>query len=241
MSTESLSESCPHELRPGTTVCLHCARADRLARSRRARRKAGQAAVAAITVAGLAGVAVPGLRALQRRPDVAPRPLATAVAPAMPAAADADAAPPADAPAAPAAPAAFAAVPAATSVRALRPRLPEGRTALAGGMVAERHGDTVRVSFDTPRTRTRRAEKFDGIVRATLPALYGAPADSALALVPTGALVPQAELLGAATGRGVRLPLADGRALALRAETRPGQDGPLVVRYVVTLADAGTP
>jgi hypothetical protein len=122
---------------------------------------------------------------------------------------------------------------AAPAPASLRPRLAEGRTALGDGVTAERRGDTVLVLFDTPRSRTRRPEKFESTVRATLPAIYGALADAALAGVPRGALVAAADLAGAAP-RALRLALPDGQALALRPETRPGRDGPLVVRYAVT-------
>ena len=112
----------------------------------------------------------------------------------------------------------------------------EGRTALTEGVVAVRTGDTVAVHFDTPLARTRRADKFERIVRETLPRVYGAVADSALAALPAGRLAAAGDLLHDLPTRGVRLPTADGATLALWPETRPGRDGPLVVTYRATVA-----
>jgi len=124
---------------------------------------------------------------------------------------------------------------ASASVIAPRPIVAPGRTVLSDVAVAVRSGDTVAVHFDTPETRTRRPEKFERIVRSTLPAVYGPAADSALAAVPEGMLASGGDLLTALPERGVRLPTADGGALMLWPETRPGRDGPLVVTYRATI------
>jgi hypothetical protein len=116
----------------------------------------------------------------------------------------------------------------------------EGRTELRDGLVAVRSGDTVAVHFDTPATRTRRFDKFERIVRETLPQVYGAVADSVLARVPAGQLARSGDLLTELPERGVHLPTGDGGTLALWPETRPGRDGPLVVTYRATLARDGT-
>ena len=95
-------------------------------------------------------------------------------------------------------------------------------------------GRTVAVHLDTPATRTRRRDKFERMVRATLPAVFGATADSALAAVPAGSLASTGDLLTELPTRGLRLATPNG-TLALWPATRPGRDGPLVVTYVATL------
>jgi hypothetical protein len=118
---------------------------------------------------------------------------------------------------------------------ALVPAVPEGRTELEGGMYAVRSGDTVTVYFDTPEGRTRRPDKFEQIVRATLPVTHGSAADALLASVAPGALVGAVDLVTDLPARGLHLRASDGRALSLWPETRPGRDGPLVVSYRTTL------
>jgi hypothetical protein len=119
----------------------------------------------------------------------------------------------------------------APSAGQFSPVIPMGRTALRDTMVAERAGDTVRVRFDLLLSRTRRADKFEAIVRATLPQVYGAPADSALQALPVGAVARAGDLTTALTERGFRIPLAGGRTIAVWPETREGRDGPLVIAY----------
>jgi hypothetical protein len=65
--------------------------------------------------------------------------------------------------------------------------------------------------------------------------VYGARADSLLAGVPEGGLV-DGDLLTELPARGLRVALADGWALRVWPETRPGRDGPLVVRYRTVVA-----
>lgn len=122
--------------------------------------------------------------------------------------------------------------PAAPSMASI---LPQGRTDLPDSVFAVRSGDTVSVHFDTSPLRTRRADKFDLIVRQTLHAVYGAPADSALAAIPAGRLAPPNELVTTLPTRGVHLAAPSGVRLVLWPETRPGRDGPLVVAYRVTI------
>jgi hypothetical protein len=109
--------------------------------------------------------------------------------------------------------------------------LPQGRTDLPDSLFATRSGDTVAVHFDTSPARTRRADKFDHIVRQTLRAVYGTVADTLLAMVPEGHLAAPNELLGSLPSRGIHLATADGRKVGLWPETRPGRDGLLVVAY----------
>jgi hypothetical protein len=115
------------------------------------------------------------------------------------------------------------------------PVLEPGRTEWRDGRFAERTGDSVVVHFDTPVFRTRRRDKFEQGVRATLPLVFGAVADSMLADVPAGTLGGTADLLADLPGRGVRLPARYGWAIRLWPGVRPGQDGPLVVTYRVSV------
>ena len=111
------------------------------------------------------------------------------------------------------------------------PIVPQGRTELRDSMFAVRSGDTIVVHFDASPTRTRRADKFDRIVRQTLGELYGPVADSALAAVAEGTLATPGDLLAELPRRGIHLAVAGGFKISLWPETRPGRDGPLVVAY----------
>ncbi len=115
----------------------------------------------------------------------------------------------------------------------LAPTIGEGRTALRDGIVAQRSGDEITVHFDTPLSRTRRPEKFEGVLRATLPQIFGASVDSALATMPTGTLVPPHGLTTDLPTQGLYVPIPGGSTLRVWPETRSGEDGPLVVRYRV--------
>jgi hypothetical protein len=83
--------------------------------------------------------------------------------------------------------------------------------------------------------RTRNPWKFERLVRSTLPALYGPLADSALARIPEGGLVRQGDLINELPTRGMRIPVAPGWTFTLFPITRPGQDGPLVTQYRVSV------
>ena len=132
----------------------------------------------------------------------------------------------------PAAPVAMVANRPAVAVEvAVSPVVPVGRTALRDTMVADRAGDTVRVSFDLELSRTRRPEKFEAIVRSTLPQVYGTAVDSALRALPVGAVARAGDLVTTLPEQGFHIPLAGGRTIAVWPETRPGRDGPLVVAY----------
>jgi hypothetical protein len=133
-------------------------------------------------------------------------------------------------------------VPAATvvpaAIKAIEPTsppltfvVPEGRTELKDSVIAERAGDSVIVSFDLLMTRTRRRDKFERVLRETLPAVYGAPVDSVLAAIPEGTLIGGGDLLTELPLRGIRVALRTGYRLGVWPETRPGHDGLLVVRY----------
>ena len=101
--------------------------------------------------------------------------------------------------------------------------------------MAIRADSVVTVAFDTPLARTRLPEKFEQFVRLTLPQIYGPSIDGVLAKLPVGAIASQGSLLYDLPVRGARIPIANAWAIRLYPETRPGQDGPLVVRYNVSV------
>ena len=142
---------------------------------------------------------------------------------------------PAPAPTAPASRVASASRPAAP----ISPVLPMGHSDLPDSVVAERGDSDVVVSFDLIMTRTRRAEKFEQFVRATLPAIYGRPVRDILAKIPDGGLSSQGELLTELPKRGMRIPVTGEWMIRLFPETRLGHDGPLVVRYRVSVVPTG--
>jgi hypothetical protein len=242
------STSCTHDLGPGITVCLRC---------RQERRDAARAnqqklvALSGIAAMGLIGLYVMGAGALNAwhaatRPDttqVAPR--ASVVASSVDAGSDvrlqgtpAPMAPSASLASMPAA-AAQAAAPAPTSpvpetpapVAPLALIVREGRTDLPDSLIVHRGGDSVFVDFDTPATRTRRRDKFELVVRHTLPMVYGSAVDSVLRMIPDGGIVNRVDLLTELPKRGVHLRVTEGWTLDLWPQTRPGQDGPLVIAY----------
>ena len=118
-------------------------------------------------------------------------------------------------------------------VTELAPTIGEGKTSLRDGIIAQRQGDEIMVLFDTPAARTRRAEKFEAVLRATLPQIFGASVDSALAAMPAGTLVPPHGLTTDLPTQGLYVPVSGGSTLRIWPETRPGEDGPLIVRYRV--------
>jgi len=115
--------------------------------------------------------------------------------------------------------------------RLLGPIIPQGRTDLADSMFAVRRGDTVVVTFDTGPARTRRADKFELLVRQTLHSVYGPIADTVLAGVPSRQLAAAKELVTTLPSRGIHLRGPHGPRFALWPKTRPGRNGPLVIAY----------
>lgn len=253
---------CPHELRPGTTVCLHCRReSQRRSRERRHRRLVRLGAIGAILVVAAIGVnaaftSFPG--GLERLRGVLPS--AERVAPdepadRVPASGRSErggirAATPREASAASlvatdSARGAGDVRPAAAvtpdAAKPLQPILAQGRSELRDSLFAIRADSTVTVFFDRPLTRTRRRDKFERLVRATLPEIYGPAVDSVLAAIPPGGLAHGADLLTELPQRGVHVALADEWTLALYPETRPGVDGPLVIRYRTMVTRNGEP
>jgi hypothetical protein len=237
MSEERAAPPCPHDVGPGIPVCLRCRKENRVAtRERRRRALFATAAialgVATIGAAGAAGLLDSELRAAgfvipqsaARSEQTLPPPVATVTAvdaPVVVALASSDST---------VVSTASVTIPPAAELAAT---IGEGRTSLRDGIVAERRGDDVTVHFDTPVTRTRRPEKFEGILRATLPQIYGTRVDSALIAMPVGTLVPPHGLTTDLPTQGLYVPVPGGPTLRIWPETRPGENGPLVVRYRV--------
>lgn len=118
---------------------------------------------------------------------------------------------------------------------ATAPAIAHGRTDLAAGIYAERVGDTIVVTFDTEATRTRRSDKFENVVRETLPVVLGDTGREAVRRMAAGSLVPPGQLLPALDGAPLAVPVGDGRILRIQPQARPGRDGPLVIAYRVVI------
>ena len=235
--------SCPHDLGKGTTVCLRCRQEGRDADRARQQRLLGLSGVVAMGLIGVYVIGASAASAFRAHPSpdstqVVPRASVVAssvrearevtlqgVAAPVPAPASASASAPASAPA--------SRSPVALIVR-------EGRTTFPDSIIAERGGDSVIVDFDTPAARTRRRDKFEDVVRRTLPLVYGATVDSVLRTIPTGGIVGGVELLTDLPRRGAHLKVAAGWTLDLWPETRPGKDGPLVVGYRARMTKDGS-
>jgi hypothetical protein len=227
---------CTHELRPGTAVCLRCQHAERAAKQARQRQLLARGAAGTLVLAVIAAVGVAGATAIRARVGAkSAEPAATGNASLAALTSATDSASVTTQPPAPdsATPASRPSIPPATrsASAGISPVVPVGRTTLRDTIVADRAGDTVRVSFDLVLSRTRRPEKFEAIVRSTLPQVYGAAADSALRALPVGTVARAGDLVTTLTERGIQIPLAGGRTIALWPETRDGRDGPLVVAY----------
>jgi hypothetical protein len=225
-------QTCPHGLRPGTTVCLHCRHDARVAaRQRRYRLIAragllmlGGGAIVALVIGGVVAIA-PGEDSAIAAVGQSVTMVSSAGAPASTTAAASPSARPATPP--------VAAAPVERLV--LRPSIPEGRRELGDSMFAVREGSNVTVHFDTETLRTRFDWKFEGVVRATLPLVYGEVTRAALDSIPSGTMVRGGDLLTDLPTRG--FPIAVGAdQLRVWPITRPGRDGPLVVGYRASAA-----
>lgn len=216
---------CPHELRPGTKVCLRCEHAARLAARARLRRIGGLS-LAALATLIVIGALIASLLGRSRGDDVPSPVAATAGSSAEASAASPLAVAPDSAPATATRPA---------TAPTLAPVLADGRTALRAGVVAERAGDSVVVQFDDVMERTRRPAKFEQLVRGTLPAIYGPAVAPLLAGWPDGSVARAGNLLTQLPTNGLRIPAGDGWTLVVYPRTRAGQDSALVVAYVARL------
>ena len=246
---------CPHDLGKGTSVCLRCRQERRDAERARQQRLLGLSGVAAMGLIGVYVIGASAASAFRAHPrsdsaQVAPR--ASVVASSVGSSVGSSvvssgregrevtlqgvAAP---VPARETAPVSTAALePASRSPLALIVR--EGRTTLPDSIIAERGGDSVIVDFDTQAARTRRRDKFEDVVRRTLPLVYGATVDSVLRSIPAGGIVGGVDLLTELPRRGAHLKVAAGWTLDLWPETRPGHDGPLVVGYRARMTKDGS-
>jgi hypothetical protein len=209
---EQADPACPHGLRPGTTVCLHCLREKRLAIRQRRYKTAARVGLAIVGGGLLIVLAVGTVK------SIAPTIRASrAAAPATP----------------------VATAPAARSSRsrpvrwALQPAVAVGRTDLGQGMFVERIADSIFVRFDTDTLRTRFDWKFEGVVRATLPTVFP-QLQTQLDSIPQATLVRGGSLLRDLPHTGIRFPVDATHALTIWPITRPGQDGPLVVGYRIS-------
>ena len=223
---------CTHDRGPGTTVCFRCRYESGVASRERLRKGAVWGSVIVIAIAALAAGGNAGMSWLELVRDDG-EPTLQAATPPAPVANDRSAgwaaesvrmvaltppAPPTNAP----------------TVRG--PILLPGTTAFPDEIMAVRRGDTVFVSFDTPQARTRRADKFDALLRSTLPRIYGGLADTLLAANP-GKLVSDARtLVRELPAKGLTVAGKGDWRIVVWPETRLGQDGPLVVRYRTALA-----
>ena len=231
---------CTHERGVGTTVCLHCRKEARLAAKDRRRRLLLRGAAGAIVVAtGLAATAL-GATAIRDKTSGKHSDSARSATPPKGVVAKTDSSriasdstsqtPAPTVTAAPAGPAVVA-KPVVPKPGAPTPVIQMGLSSLDGGINAERSDSSVTLSFDMPMTRTRRPEKFEQLVRATLPSVYGKRIDSALTAMPPGSLAKQGGLLTELPLRGMRIPLDNSWEIRVFPETRKGVEGPLVVRY----------
>jgi hypothetical protein len=205
--------TCPHGKRAGIAVCLYCRQDARIAAKQRRNKAAVRIAVIGLGGAALLALVVGGLVAVVPRGRSADS--VTAAPPAAP-------------------------EPSTTRSRAeplVRPIVAEGRTELGDSVFAERAGGEVTVHFDTELLRTRLDEKFERVVRLTLPKVYGPEVSARLDSVSPGQFVRGGNLLTDLPSRGIALTLpAHNRTLMLYPVTRQGQEGPIVVGYRTTVA-----
>jgi hypothetical protein len=241
MSEERAAPPCPHDVGPGISVCLRCRKENRLAT--RERRRRALFAIAAV----LLGVATLGAAGAAGMLDNELRAAGVMIAEYSASTTQAPVSEPAPEPVADLTPLVVASAPPESTmvseasvtippVPELAATIGEGRTPLRDGIFVERRGDEITVHFDTPATRTRRPEKFESVLRATLPQIYGSRLDSALIALPFGSLVPAQGLTTDLPAQGLYVPVPGGSTLRIWPETRPGEQGPLVVRYRVLVA-----
>lgn len=240
---------CTHDRGPGTTLCLRCRHDQWQALQRRRQqmlmRFLGLASIGGIIgVAGVAGAITlrggdaasvtetsAGSIVLRQEGKTAihkersPRPLAPTPLRSAPVAAAAE---PVDS-----SPRAAPAMVPPLPVSGNGSLLNQGRTTLTDSIYAMRSGDSVTVNFDTQGNRTGRADKFEQMVRATLPLVYGRRITASLDSVPQGALLPSRDVIGELKTRGMHLRLDNGMRIALWPQTRLTTSGPLVVSYLL--------
>ena len=232
---------CSHELRPGTTVCWHCRHTARVAARARRKRVVLRVSAAGIVLATLGAAGALSASAIRGRSAARPRVQSPANGVTARKAATRDSVAlqaPAPNAAAPVSPTPTVTQQASVVVHARAPFLPivpVGASTLRDGPTVVRADSVVTLSFDIPLIRTRIPAKFEHLVRTTLPAIYGRGVDTVLSKIAEGDIARQGDLLSELPKRGVRIPVNAAWMIALFPETRPGQDGPLVVRYRVSV------
>jgi len=233
--------ACPHELRPGTTVCLHCRWEAKSAARKRRRRilmkgSSGLALLTTLAVMGLVGrVAILERLSPARLRNATVTDVGGDAVKPMPAV-HRQAPPPATSQQGATTTLASASASVAKAALApVSPVVPQGQSMIPDSLLATRADSVITVSFDRTMIRTRNPWKFERLVRSTLPALYGAAADSALSRIPEGGLARQGDLINELPTRGMRIPVAPGWTFTLFPITRPGHDGPLVTQYRVSV------
>ena len=214
-----LTPACPHGLRPGTTVCLHCRHEQRLAARKEKYLLAARFGIATAGVGVVLAIIIGGVVAIAPEASSTARPIDSAEAPIVTQTAKL---------------VRPTARPARPAPEQLVPAISEGRRELGDSMFAVREGFQVTVHFDTEELRTRYDWKFEGVVRATLPIVFGAEARVALDSVPEGTFARDGDLLNELPTKGIALELPGGSELRVFPITRPGRDGPLVIGYRAT-------
>lgn len=211
MSENFTPATCPHGLRPGTTVCLHCRQEARAAARQRRNQLVARITLATLGVGVVIALIVGGVMSIA--PGDASAPADTSVTVVTSGASTIPA-------------------PVVQQPRGLQPTIAEGRNHLVDSVYADRTGQEVTVHFDTETLRTRFDWKFEGVVRATLPLVYGQEARVALDSIPAGTWVRGGALLTELPQRGIPLAVG-GQRLRIWPVTRQGRDGPLVIGYRV--------
>jgi len=204
------SPTCPHGLRPGTTVCLHCRQDARAAARQRRNQLVARVSLAILGVGVVIALIVGGVMSIATRTTSAPADSSVTVVTSSGTTPTA----------------------AAPQLRTLQPTIAEGRNDLVDSVYATREGTVVTVHFDTETLRTRFDWKFEGVVRATLPLVFGQETRVALDSIPAGTWVRGGALLTELPQRGIPLTVGEHR-LRVWPITRQGRDGPLVVGYRV--------
>jgi hypothetical protein len=232
-TTPADTTTCPHGKRAGITVCLYCRQEARVAARRRRTQLlmrvggivVGGGAVIGVLAATLVAIAPWSRSSVPEAAEVTPAPVTKETAKRADASPNASRTTPIAAPST-----AQASTAHASTAQAIAPIVAEGRTDLGDSTFVERAGAEAVVHFDNSTLRTRFDEKFERIVRTTLPRIYGNDAQLGLDALPVGTLV-RGDLLQELPTRGIELLLSGGRVLMLYPVTRAGETGPLVVGY----------
>jgi hypothetical protein len=244
--------SCTHDRGRGTTVCLRCRHEQAQASSRRRQKffmqflglasilailgVAGASAASSLRNGTADSVSEGSITVQEKRPatTASVTPPQTTPAPVVQQAA----VPPVTAPAPDTTSAA------ATPLPAIAPRpaahagfvLVEGQTQLTDSIYAVRSGDSVVVNFDRFGYRTRRSDKLETSLRATLPLIYGRSATAFIDTLKPGQLVTERDVVGTLATTGMVVTLDNGTDVRVRVLTRTGRDGELAIGYLTTIA-----